>query len=211
MTSFAVTEAVRSLRQVESLFGLHRAADLTFFQEWQENLLALTTGEEASLDRIKTSYLYNSADGPLTESKVNLLLVSPLLHLSGFCDPPFRLRGEQSVEIMAEEGETVLRGRIDALTLQERVWLFLVESKQAKFSFSMAIPQVLTYMMGSPNQAEPLFGLVTNGDNFLFLKLVKQPQPLYALSDDFSLFRQSRNELWDVWQVLKHFAVLEGT
>lgn len=207
MTSLAVTEAVKSLRQVESLFELRRSTDLNFFPEWQKELPVLTTGEEASLDRIKASYLYNSADGPLTESTVNLLLVSPLLHLSGFCDPPFRLRGEQSVEIAAAEGETLLRGRIDVLTLQERVWLFLVESKQAKFSFSMAIPQALTYMMGSPNQTEPLFGLVTNGDNFLFLKLVKQPQPLYGLSDDFSLFRQSRNELWDVLRVLKRLPV----
>lgn len=40
-------------------------------------LPSLTPREEASLDRAKTSYLHNSADGPLSESTINLLLVSP--------------------------------------------------------------------------------------------------------------------------------------
>lgn len=204
MTSFAVTEALKSINQAESLFSLTRTIDLQFFLEWQENLPILTPAEEAALDRIKTSYLYNSADGPLTESTINLLLVSPLLYLSGFCDPPFKIRGETSVKITAQEGDIILNGRIDALILQEQIWLIIVESKQAKFSFSVAIPQALAYMMGSPNSGEPIYGLVTNGDGFLFIKLGKHPQPIYSLSDDFSLFRQSRNELYDVLRILKN-------
>ncbi|MBE7386161.1 MAG: hypothetical protein F6J95_032825 [Leptolyngbya sp. SIO1E4] len=133
----------------------------------------------------------------------NLLLVSPLLYLSGLCDPPFKLKGEAAVNIDVEESGQVLSGRIDALVMQERLWLILAESKQARLSFSMAIPQALTYLMGSANGAEPLFGMVTNGDGFLFIKLVKQPQPTYGLSDDFSLFRQSRNELYAVLKILK--------
>jgi hypothetical protein len=145
MVTLAVTEAVKSIAQAESLFGLTRAIDLQFFLEWDANLPDPTPSEESTLDRIKTSYLFNSAEGPLTESTINLLLVSPLLYLSGFCDPPFKIRGETSVEVTAQEGDTTLSGRIDALVLQERVWLILVESEQAKFSFSMAIPQALTY------------------------------------------------------------------
>ncbi len=45
--------------------------------------------------------------------------------------------------------------------------------------------------------------MVTNGDGFLFIKLVRQPNPSYALSDDFSLFTQSRNELYDVLRIMK--------
>lgn len=119
MATLAVTEAVKSIAQAESLFGLSRTVNPRFFTEWQEKLPALTAGEEAACDRIKASYLYNSAEGPLSESTVNLLLVSPLMYLSGFCDPPFKIRGEAPVEISAEEGETILRGRIDALVLQE--------------------------------------------------------------------------------------------
>jgi Type I restriction enzyme R protein N terminus (HSDR_N) len=185
------------------MFGLVRTTDPKFFFEWTENLVEITTGEEAALDRIKTSYLYNSAEGPLTESTVNLLVLSPLLYLTGFCDPPFKIRGELSVEITAEENGMTLSGRVDALVLQNQFWLILVESKQAKFSFSAAIPQALSYMMASPNPEKTTYGMVTNGDGFLFIKLVQQPRPLYALSDDFSMFAQSRNELYDVARILK--------
>lgn len=136
--------------------------------------------------------------------------MSPLLYLSGLCDPPFKLRGEVPVEIQVEDAGQILSGRIDALVLHDRFWLVRAESKQARLSFPMAIPQALTYMMGSPNQIDPLFGVVTNGDAFLFLKLVKQPQPIYALSDDFSLFRQSQNELYPVLKIFKRIGQLVG-
>ena len=78
--------------------------------------------EESTLrDRIKASYLYNSAEESLSESTVNLLLISPLLYLSGFCNPPFRIRVEAPVEISAEDNDTVFRGRIDALVLEETI------------------------------------------------------------------------------------------
>lgn len=199
----AISQIVQSIHQAESLFGLRRATDLHFFPEWQTLSALLTPGEEAALDRIKASYLYNSADGPLTESTINLLLVSPLLYLSGFCDPPFKLRGEASVDITLEEQGKKLSGRIDALVLQERLWIILAESKQAKLSFSMAIPQALAYMVASPNSERPVFGMVTNGDGFLFIRLVKKNNFFYDLSDNFSLFNQSRNELYDVLRVLR--------
>ena len=208
MPVLAVTETIQSIKQAESRLGLVRARDLRFFPEWTENLPPLTLAEEATLDRVKTSYLYNRADAPPTESTINLLLISPLLYLGGFCDPPFTLRGEKSVEVTADEGQTHLRGRIDALVLQQKLWLVLVESKQAKFSFSVAIPQALAYMMASPANQPQTFGMVTNGDGFLFIKLNKRPQPTYALSDDFSLFAQARNELYDVFRIMKRLGAV---
>ena len=203
MATLAVTEAVKSISQAESMFGLSRTFNPRFFTEWQEQLPALTASEEATCDRIKASYLYNSAEGPLLESTVNLLLISPLLYLSGFCDPPFKIRGEVPTTISASEGTTTLRGRIDALVLQEQIWLALVESEQAKFSFPMAIPQTLAYLTSAPQRDQPLFGMVTNGDGFMFVKLDPQ-QSVYAFSDDFSLFKQSENQLYSVLKILKN-------
>ncbi len=203
MVTLAVTEAITSIKQAEESFGLVRSMDRQFFTEWYTDLPILTTAEEASCDRIKRSYEHNSLEGPLTESTINLLLVSPLLYLSHLCDPPFKLRAETTVDITAEEGALTLRGRIDALTLQDQLWIVLVESKQAKFSFSSAIPQALAYMMASPQTNAPVFAMVTNGDAFLFIKLLKTPTPIYAMSDDFSLFRQSQNQLYTVLQILK--------
>lgn len=67
----------------------------------------------------------------------------------------------------------------------------------------MAVPQTLAYLMSSPQHNQPLFGLVTNGDDFMFVKLDRQ-QSVYAFSDDFSLFKQSENQLYAVLKVLKN-------
>jgi len=206
--SLAVTEAITSINEAESRFNLSRNSDLQFFSEWQENLPELTQAERQTLDRIKNSYLYNSADGAMTEATVNLLLVSPLLYLAGFCDPPYKRRGEKSVEIAVEERDEIYRGRIDALVLQNQFWLTLVESKQTKFSFSVAIPQALAYMMANPHSARSTFGLVTNGDSFLFIKLVKEPVAQYDLSTDFSIFARPQNELYEVLRVMKRIGAL---
>jgi hypothetical protein len=53
------------------------------------------------------------------------------------------LRGEVPVNVVLTEFEQILNGRIDALVLQDQCWLVLAESKQAKLSYSMAIPQAL--------------------------------------------------------------------
>jgi hypothetical protein len=51
----AVTEVIQSLHQAEALFGLGRTTDLRFFSEWRQGLPTLVSGDEATLDRIKTS------------------------------------------------------------------------------------------------------------------------------------------------------------
>lgn len=207
-TTLAVTEVITSINEAQSRFNLSRTTDLQFFSEWQETLPELTQAEREALDRVKNSYLYNSADGAMTEATVNLLLVSPLLYLAGFCDPPYKLRGEKSVEIAVEERDEIYRGRIDALVLLHQFWLALVESKQTKFSFSVAIPQALAYMMANPYPERPTFGLVTNGDSFMFIKLVKEPVAQYDLSTDFSIFARPQNELYEVLRVMKRIGGL---
>ncbi|WP_289501427.1 hypothetical protein [Gloeocapsopsis sp. IPPAS B-1203] len=69
-----------------------------------------------------------------------------------------------------------------------------------------AIPQALTYMMGNPNPEKPSYGMVTDGDLFMFIKLLKQEQPQYDFSDTFSLFLLRQNKLYDVLQVLKRIS-----
>ncbi|MEQ8962458.1 MAG: type I restriction enzyme HsdR N-terminal domain-containing protein [Coleofasciculus sp. C2-GNP5-27] len=206
--TLTITEVVTSLNEAESRFNICRNDNLEFFSEWQDNLPELTQSEQDTLDRIKTSYLYNSADGSMTEATVNLLLVSPLLYLAGFCDPPYKLKGEKSVEFTVEEREETYRGRIDALVLKNQFWLTLIESKQTKFSFSVAIPQALAYMMANPHSTQPSFGLVTNGDNFLFLKLIQEPVGYYDWSTDFSIFARPQNELYTVLQIMKRIGTL---
>lgn len=199
--SIAVTEAIRSLSDVELNFGLRRSPDDRFFCEWQRDFAPLTELEKQTLDRIKDSYLHHVRDGIVAEGMVNLLIVSPLLFLAGFLEAPFSLRSEEAVEICDRQGDEVYNGRIDALVLNGNLWVILIESNRSSFLFWVAVPQALSYMMASPNGNRPSFALVTNGDHFMFIKLQDK---LYDFSDDFSLFRRSSNELTQVLRILKN-------
>lgn len=201
--TLAVTDVITTLNQAEARFGLRRSSELKFFPEWFEDLPELDEAEQRTLDRIKATYLYQRADGVLAEGVVNLLLTSPLLYLAGLCEPPFKLRAEVSVKLELDGGDTIIQGRLDTLVLQNRLWIVVIESKRTTFPCPDAIPQALAYMMANPNPDLPSFGLVTNGDQFIFVKSVNQPSPQYDFSDDFSLFGRRQNELWEVLRVLK--------
>jgi hypothetical protein len=58
-------------------------------------------------------------------------------------------------------------------------------------------------MMGNPNPERPAYGLITNGDEFQFIKLLIQDNPQYDLSNIFSLLLPHRNQLYDIMRVLK--------
>lgn len=65
-----------------------------------------------------------------------------------------------------------------------------------------AIPQALAYMLSNPEIIHPTFGLITNGNDFLFLKATRQPTVQYASSRLFSLINPN-NELRTVLQVMQ--------
>jgi predicted type IV restriction endonuclease len=205
--TLAITEAVTTLAEVETKFNLKPAVNLHFFHEWQRDLPELTPAEATRLDLIKRRYLYHRKHGPLAEATVNFIVIAPLLEMAGFYDPPFLLRSEVAVQIQAEEQEQILRGRIDALVLQDRLWVLILESKQTTFSTGVALPQALAYMIGSPDPDRPTYGLVSNGEYFIFLKLLNRGQREYAFSNDFSMYQQ-QNTLVDVLKILKKLGQL---
>jgi len=96
----------------------------------------------------------------------------------------------------------VLRGWIDTLIVQQQFWVLVIESK-ANIAFSIALPQVLTYMMANPHPDRPIYGLISNGDEFMFIKVLPQGLPQYDLSDVFSLLIPPRNQLHNIFQILK--------
>lgn len=211
--TLAVTKAITTLREAHERFGLSQVADESFFTEWRNLLPALSAAEIAELEHLKRRYLYYMEDGEISEGTANIIMVSPLLDTLGLCDPPYRIRGEQWVRLAlkteTETGPTVLEGRIDALTLQGNLWLVVVEGKRGGFNVLQAIPQALAYMMGNPNPEQPVFGLVTNGYDYLFLKLVQGDSPRYALSHNFTLLSDENNNLMRVAKVLKR--LIRGT
>ncbi len=59
-------------------------------------------------------------------------------------------------------------------------------------------------MLAAPTPQETLYGMVTNGRNFIFIKLDRHHQPLYAPSEELIVDRA--NDLEKTLQILKRLA-----
>lgn len=197
-----IERTLKTFSQLQSQFNLDRTTDDQFFTEWLNPEGELTETERQALDAIQHKYFYQLSDGQLGEETIKLIVLSPLLDLAGFFEPPFRFKTETTVQIVVESDEVTYRGRIDALVLLETLWVVVIESKETSFSLEMALPQTLAYMLANPNLQKPVFGMVTNGGNFIFVKLQNGEFPQYELSSVFSLLPR-RNQLYDVLQILK--------
>jgi Type I restriction enzyme R protein N terminus (HSDR_N) len=162
----------------------------------------LDEAERAALDRVKANFEELMEDPPMLENTVKMVVLAPLIDLAGFYHKPFRLETETSVELEMEDEGITIRGRMDVLVLKNRLWLLVIESKRSDFAVTRAIPQALAYMLGNSELAQPTFGMIANGNEFLFLKTTHQPTVEYATSRLFSLVNPG-NELHEVLQVLK--------
>ncbi|MDJ0519465.1 MAG: type I restriction endonuclease subunit R [Okeania sp. SIO2F4] len=191
-----------TLEQLQENFGLQLTTDRQFFPEWQENLPSLSDEEKRSLERVRSNYFNLVNRRPLLEEGVKMVILSPLLDLAGFFQPPFSIRTETSVEISAEDNDLIVRGRIDILVVQNRLWILVIESKSTKFDVMEALPQALAYMLKDSQNNKPQFGFLINGREFVFVKLQKANVPIYGRSYALSIDRE--NELEQVLAVLKH-------
>ena len=205
MQTLAVTEAVTTIAEAERKFALSRSESRDFFTEWYDELPEINSSDRASLEVLWRRYIYHRSGGHLLESTVMLLLVSPLLTITGLYDPPFLLKAEESVLIKISDSEETLQGRIDVLVLRDRFWIIVLESKKTMLSVWSALPQTLAYLMATPNGDHPTFAMLTNSDDIVFVKLEAKQ---YAMSQVLSPL-VNRGELEVAWQVLRKIAEIE--
>jgi hypothetical protein len=186
-----------TLYDVTTRFNLVRSQDASFFLEWRGGTSIISPEEQTTLDQIETDYFYLSQK-PMQEGVIKLVVLARLFALAGFYQPPFRLTTEQTIKISAKDDGRVFRGMIDVLVLHDKLWVLVVESKRNALSLEPALPQALAYMVGSPYPEYPTFGLVTNGANYIFLKLIGNT---YALSNEFVI--RNAGELAHVLRIMK--------
>ncbi|TRU71792.1 MAG: type I restriction endonuclease subunit R [Microcystis viridis Mv_BB_P_19951000_S69] len=203
--TYPISKTITTLEALEQKFKLSPTDSDLFFQEWQQDLPELTDQEKETLEQIKRRFERHRKRSPLAEGVINQLLISPLLTLAGLYDEPFYVTTEASVEIEIEEEEEILRGRIDTLIIAQQLWVLIIESKST-IAFPVALPQIMTYMMANPNPQIPVYGLIGNGDEFMFIKMLTQGVPQYDFSNIFSLLLPRRNQLEDILQILKQIA-----
>jgi hypothetical protein len=199
-----------TLEQLILLYGLELVDSEEFFQEWQGDLPELTNSEKQLLDQIKVGYINLRNYPPLLENTVNTIVLSPLLFIGKFYLPPFHLKLEKSIEIETEDQQTIIKGRIDFLLLNQKFWVTVVESKQVAYSVEAGLDQILAYMLAAPQSQNVVYGMITSGGSFMFIKLLKGHLPRYATSDIFDI-RNRGNELYSVLRILKHISQFTGS
>ncbi|MEO1636803.1 MAG: restriction endonuclease subunit R [Cyanobacteria bacterium J06631_9] len=188
-------------------FGLQRAQDETFFAEWKTDLPKMDAYEKKGVERIKAAYHNMEELDLVLESSVNVAILGPLLETAGLFLPPFHLETEKPVEFsITDEQDARLKGRLDALIIKDFLWILTIESKQAGFSLRVGIAQLLAYMMAAPKAQKSVYGMITNGRSFMFIKLERSPRLVYERSKEFIIGQDSGLE--QTLRILKKLSTL---
>ena len=194
-----------NLDQLQEDFGLVHLRDRKLFAEGSIELPSLTVAEMKLLDEVNEEFSYLSTKDAL-EPIVKMVILAPLLRIAGFFRPPFKVTAEKKVELMTEDEGLVVRGLIDLLVFYNQIWIVTIQAKRTAYSLKLAFPQVLTYMLTSPNTQPIVSGLVTNGSEFRFIQLHKGEKlgekPSYVMSDLLSIDRG--DDFYRVAQILKY-------
>ena len=110
--TFPIERTLKTFSQLQTQFNLQRSTDEPFFPEWLNIDTELTEREQQILDAIQQKYFYQLSDSQLGEETIKLIVLSPLLDLAGFFEPPFRFKTETTVQITVESDDVIYRGRI---------------------------------------------------------------------------------------------------
>lgn len=179
-----------TLGELRNRFGVRLNPDDSFFARWLDEAPPLTELEQQGLERLKRNYEYISQEDSPLEEVVKLVVVSPLLDLAGFYQPPFLIKTEvgTTLDITDDPDCSPIQGKIDVLIVQDILWVLVIESKPARLDVTVGIAQALTYLLSAPTEQSTLYGMVTNGREVLFLKLDRSiTPPQYSRSMTYRL------------------------
>ena len=199
-----ISKTMLTLADVSDRLKLQVSLDRNFFSEWRQELPDLTQSERGEIDRLQARFAAHRYRGRVAEGAVDKLLLSPLLDLVGFYEPEFEIRAEETIIFEVRDRDEILRGRMDTLIIRDGLWVLVLEAKRTAM-----VPQALAYMMASPHPDRPVYGLVSNGEEFIFLKVLASPTQIYSTSKLYAtFFPPDSQDLAEVVQVLKQIKTL---
>ncbi len=76
-TILTITEAIKTLGQIQEKLGIQLADEPTFFNEWLGSPNILSDSDRQRLDQIRRNYLYQSTEGVLLAETISLLWGTP--------------------------------------------------------------------------------------------------------------------------------------
>ncbi len=154
--------------------------------EFEENLAAflplpdLTPTQQAHLTSIRTDWNRYLSAGKVSEGEVKVFILSRLLVEAGYLSrEDLRVSLEEQVSaVEVEDSDHIIRGRMDLLICQEQtnstvpLCILVIETKNSEIDVRAGLPQLLFYMHSFLGQQAVVWGLVTNGETYLFVRLV---------------------------------------
>ena len=200
-----------TLNDVHHRFNLARRSSEEFNASL--TLEPITPYEQQELSQISDDFLRYLEAGKVSEGQVKFLVLAPLLRLAGFYRMPLTIQLEENIaEIVIEDEDTVIRGRIDVLTVNNSqtpcFWVLVIESKNSSVDVFEGLPQLLAYAFNQLEHQSAVWGLVTNGQNYLFSHISQGNPPTYGLLPQLNLNYPDR--LIELLQVLKAIAKQQG-
>jgi hypothetical protein len=199
-----------SLGEVYRKLNLKKSSDRNFFHEWRDVNSELSEQDYERLDQLKDE-LQGIQEYPTDVEVVKMYGLGSVLRLAGMAKDPFLPSAGYRIEIDLNNGsqnESVVHSKVEIIITHPNLWAIVIETKRSSPNVLEALPQALTHMVASKENDRPIYGLCTNGTEFIFVKLLKSDVNQYALSSPFSIYDQDSNKLFDVVNILKHLTTI---
>ena len=185
-----------TLNEVHQLLNLQPSLQRARFLDFL-NLPDLTEWEMTEMEQIRIDFQAYWQAGKVLEGQVQLLVLAPLLQLAGYYRSPIQLSLEQAIaEIVLDDEDTKVTGRLDLLAARRDavtpLWVLVVESKNSQVDALNGLPQLLTYASQSLTSQESVWGLVTNGFSYYFVRLISGETLSYQLLPELNLLDSDR-------------------
>ena len=203
-----------SLNDVRRLLKLERQTGGSFDEFL--SVEPLTDFEQQQLLEISNDFCRYLEVGKVSEELVKFLSLSPLMRLTGFFKFPVVLTMEDSIPIEVEDKDTLIKGRLDILALNQpdaeiattQFWILVVEAKNSAIDSWAGLPQLLTYAFKSLQVRSSVWGLTTNGESYRFVRLTRGNPCTYQILPELNLIDKGRSI--ELAQVLKAICKLQN-
>ncbi len=201
-----------SLKDVHRLLHLEEQLNGSF--STLLTLDSLTEFETQELLQIRNDFRNYLTEAKVSEGLIKFLTVAPLMKLAGFYSYLIKLSVEDSINIIVEDENTTISGRLDILAINSELittnipfWLLVIEAKNSAIEVRQGLPQLLTYAFKSLDGQSSVWGLATNGLQYLFVHL-SQGTLTYQLMPELYLLDTERSI--QLLQVLKAICQLQN-
>lgn len=181
------------------------------------SLEPVTEFDQQEIVQIRNDFRHYILAGKVYEGLVKALTTFPLLRLAGFYRYPIQISVEEDIaDVKITDEDTIITGRFDILAVNNDTqkdtdvtfWILVIEAKNSAVEVRQGLPQLLTYAFKNLEEQASVWGLVTNGLQYLFVHLRRENHPSYQLMPELHLMDSER--LIQLLQVLKAICKLQN-